>query len=86
MSSQLVDDRVHRVHIAGVDLSARISFREMFHDLVHGWLVVADSGGDGIDSLLASGGGRIGGRHGYESWEGVHNHELSSPVSIWHIG
>lgn len=81
MSPQLVHDRVHCFHIAGVNFFAGISFREVFHNLIQSGLVVADGRGDGIDSLFASGGGRIGGCHGHESRESVHNDELSSPVS-----
>lgn len=76
MGSQFVHNHIDSLHISGVDLLAGVSLGEMFHGFVHGGLVVANGGGNGIDGLLAGGGVGIRGGDGDESRDSVQNEEL----------
>ena len=79
MSPQLVDDRIDSLHVTSIDLLATgVSIGKVLDELVHGRLVIPDSGGNRINGLLASGGGGIGSSHRDQLGENVQHNQLNN--------
>jgi len=79
VSPQLVDDRIDSLHVTSIDLLATgVSIGKVLDELVHGRLVIPDSGGNRINSFLASGGGGIGGGYRDQLGENVQHNQLDN--------
>lgn len=76
VSAEFVHQGIDSRHIRRIDLFPSISFGKVLDELIHGGLIVADSGRDGVHCLLASGECRVRGGHGDEGWEDIENDEL----------
>lgn len=79
-SAQLVHNSIHSVHVTCVGLGG-VAFRQAFVQLIHSRLVVADSGGDGVDGLLAGSLVGVCSGESNEVGDGVEENELAN-VSV----
>lgn len=76
MRPQLVHDGVHVVHVKSILLVGGISLGQTLNQFIHGGLVVAGCGGEGVDGLLARGGVGVSCGNCDEVGDGIQQNEL----------
>lgn len=79
--AQLVHNGVNAIHVSCIGLIARVAFGEVLHEFIHGGLVVAHCGREGVYSLLAGSRIGIGRGDGHERWDSVQDDQLYSQIS-----